>query len=598
MPRTGQLYIIGDSLSDDGATGVQLSDEPIEIFFGGRASNGFVWHEYIRNDLAVAPAAQSISRAPDGDGFLGGSDLNGVNFAHSGAESSSTSNPIRPGGVQQAEGFAALVASGDIPAPDDQDVFVIWIGGNDFLDYADASLFDLLEILRLGETIVDNITTTVDILSTVGAQNFLLIGQPTVGGAFLGARAEESPLIAAIWNRLAEGFNDRLEAYAQSLDSTEGQTALYVDMASFVAALEDDPAAFGFANVTSDIFTDGAAFDDQSYFSVDGIHPTGAGHAAIAAHVAAIAAAAGFDLTALAGNVLPGSYRDETLTGTDGNDSLTGNGGDDMLIGNAGRDIAFFNGPDTRYTLSIANGVTVTDRSGADGSDMLSGIETLDFAGDAFAMDRFDDAASLSQDALRSLTEVYISYFNRAPDALGLAFWADAFANGVTLADIAEHFAASPEANAVFPQDLPALDFVTSVYLNALGRAPDEAGYDFWTDMLISGTISRAQFVREVLQGTRADPPQDATEDFIAQQAADRDFLDTKVEIGLYFAATLGMSNVENAATVMGLFDGSPDSVELATIATEEAFETASAADGTGEFLVQITGGSDDPGLV
>jgi hypothetical protein len=47
----------------------------------------------------------------------------------------------------------------------------------------------------------------------------------------------------------------------------------------------------------------------------------------------------------------------------------------------------------------------------------------------------------------------------------------------------------------------------------------------------------------------------------------------------------------------MGLFDGSPDSVDLATIATEEAFETASAADGTGEFLVQITGVPDDPGL-
>ncbi len=53
MPLGGNLYIFGDSLSDDGATATQTGQEPVSFPFGGRASNGLVWHEYIRNDLAA-----------------------------------------------------------------------------------------------------------------------------------------------------------------------------------------------------------------------------------------------------------------------------------------------------------------------------------------------------------------------------------------------------------------------------------------------------------------------------------------------------------------------------------------------------------------
>jgi len=594
MPRTGQLYIFGDSLSDDGATAVQFLEEPIDAFFAGRASNGLVWHEYIRNDLAVGPAAASISQAPNADGFLSGSDLNGINFAHGGAVSSSTVDPKKPGAVQQAQGFADLVGTGEIPAPDDQDVFVIWIGGNDFLQFGDASLSEFIDILNLDTSIVDNIETAVDTLTSVGARNFVFIGQPTVGGAFLGDTAPAGSLLARLWNELAEDFNDALEDYADSVDDEAGQTALYIDITDLIEDIEDDPESFGFENVTSDIESDGAAFEDQTYFSVDGIHPTGAGHAAIAAYIVESAAAANFDLTALAGNVVPGSDRDDLLVGTDGNDSITGNGGDDTISGGSGVDIAFLGGSETSYTLSIGPEITLADRSGMDGTDRLSDVETLDFLGTTFDLSKLDDAATLSSSDFRALTEVYVSYFNRAPDALGLTFWADAFANGVTLGQIAELFATSQEARAVFPQDLPADDFVSSVYLNTLGRAPDDAGYDFWSEALSIGAVSRAQFVREVLVGARAQPPQDAPEDFVAQQAADRMYLDSKVDIGLYFSAVLGMSDVANATEVMGLFNGSSDSVDTATMAADDTFVTASALDGTGEFLVNLIGIVDD----
>ena len=596
--RTGQLYIFGDSLSDDGARAVQMQAEPIDLYFAGRASNGPVWHEYIRNDLAIAPAATTISQAPNFEGYLSGSALNGINFAHSSAVSSSTEDPEIPGAVQQAEGFAALVASGDIPAPDDQDVFVIWIGGNDFLGLADATFADILDILNLDDSIVENIETAVDTLTSVGAQNFVFLGQPTIGGAFLGAEAPAGSLIASLWNSLTRNYNDTLKDYSDSVGAVEGQTALYIDIAEFIDELEDTPAQFGFSNVTSDIFTDGADFADQSYFSVDGIHPTGAGHAAIADYVVQAAADAGFDLTAMAGNIVPGSAREDDLSGTTGPDSITGDGGNDTLTGGDGLDTVFLQGTQNLYTLTIGDEITLTDRSGADGTDTLREIEFLDFADGRFDLTRFDDGANLTGAEFRSLTEVYVSYFDRAPDALGLLFWADAFANGTTLDQISDAFAMSDEGLEVFPLDAQLFEFVSSVYQNTLGRVGDDAGVNFWADALQSGAVGRGDFVLRVLEGTRATPPEDATPEFLAQQTADRAYLDDKIDIGLFVATQLGLSDVAAASNTMALYDGSGESVAEAIAAAEQALEVVSGIDGSGQFLIELVGVGDALSIV
>jgi Ca2+-binding RTX toxin-like protein len=366
-------------------------------------------------------------------------------------------------------------------------------------------------------------------------------------------------------------------------------------VASLIDAVEDDPAAFGFSNVSSDIFTDDAEIDDQSYFSVDGIHPTSAGHAVIANYIRDVAAAAGFDLTAEAGNVLPGSDRDDQLTGTMGEDSLTGGAGDDVLDGQDGADIAFFAGAQSQFTLAIGPSLTLEDRSGAEGTDTLSGIELLDFGGALFDLGQFDDAARLSPDAFRSLTEVYLSYFDRAPDALGLTFWADAFANGMALSEIVRLFDISEEAASVFTDDRDAADVVTEVYANTLGRAPDEDGFAFWRTVLESGAVSRDVFILEVLQGARADPPEGASEAFIAQQAADRAYLDTKIDLGLHYAAGLGLSDVDAASEMMALYDGSEDGVAAALAVARDTADAALSPDGSGAFLVTLVGVVDDP---
>lgn len=296
---------------------------------------------------------------------------------------------------------------------------------------------------------------------------------------------------------------------------------------------------------------------------------------------------------------LTGNNADNTLTGGAGDDVLRGREGDDILLGEEGRDTAYYEGDQARYTLTIGpNGTTVTDRSGQFGTDALSSVELLDFETDLlgapFSLEQFGGLGGLSAQALESFIELYIAYFNRAPDAVGLSFWGTAFANGTTLEESATLFIDQDETRATYPSDLSTTDFATAVYSNVLGRVADQEGFDFWVDVLNNGSVGRDQFILAVLGGAKAAPPVDATPEFIAQQQADQTYLANKTDIGTYFAVTQGMSDVSNAIAVMQVFDGSQTSIDAAVDAADGFYAAAVQTDG-GEFLMPIIGILDDP---
>jgi hypothetical protein len=117
-------------------------------------------------------------------------------------------------------------------------------------------------------------------------------------------------------------------------------------------------------------------------------------------------------------------------------------------------------------------------------------VEFLDFNdelplfGDApMDLGRFGWPTTLSDEAWESFIELYIAYFNRAPDAIGLAFWGGAFAGGTTLSRMAAFFIDQAETRATYPETLTNADFATAVYNNVLGRLPDQAGFDFWVGL-------------------------------------------------------------------------------------------------------------------
>ncbi|MDF3415947.1 DUF4214 domain-containing protein [Sulfitobacter sp. M57] len=306
-----------------------------------------------------------------------------------------------------------------------------------------------------------------------------------------------------------------------------------------------------------------------------------------------------------AGNdTLDGAAADSSFfaSGGSGDDELRSGHANDTLDGGTGDDWAMLSNSMNHYTLTLQPGdLTLTDRSaGGTGTDTLISIENLEFAtggedtpNTVFALGTYGGMANLTADQIESFVEFYIAYFNRAPDAVGLNFWGTAFANGTTLEQMASLFIDQPETRATYPSSMSNADFATTVYDNVLGRVADQGGFDFWVGVLDDGSVGRDQFIREILAGVRAEPPQGASPAFIAQQQADENFLESKVDIGAYFAIHKGMSDVSDASAAMALFDGSAASLNRAVDAIDDYHQDALGADGG--FLLPLVGVLDDP---
>ena len=295
-----------------------------------------------------------------------------------------------------------------------------------------------------------------------------------------------------------------------------------------------------------------------------------------------------------------GDETDNTLTGGPGDDKFYGQAGADTIDGGDGIDTAFYSGSEESYTLNLTqNSITLSDRrTDGDDTDTLVNIEFLSFGVDLlsepFDMGQLGGLSGLTEDGLESFIELYIAFFNRAPDAIGLNFWGTAFANGATLEQMASLFADQDETSAIYPDGSTNTEFALSVYNNVLGRTPDQSGIDFWVDVLDSGGLSRGQFILEVLRGAKSELKPEEGQAFVDQQLADRAYLENKVDIGAYFSVYRGMSDVENASAAMALFDGSQASVNQAVAAIDGYYEDA--LDPTnGEFLIQIVGVLDNP---
>ena len=86
---------------------------------------------------------------------------------------------------------------------------------------------------------------------------------------------------------------------------------------------------------------------------------------------------------------------------------------------------------------------------------------------------------------------LYRAYFLRDADAGGLTYWMQRRAAGVSLGAISSAFAASAEFRARYGS-LDDAGFVTLVYRNVLGRAPDAGGAGYWLDQMRAGRLGRA----------------------------------------------------------------------------------------------------------
>lgn len=260
-----------------------------------------------------------------------------------------------------------------------------------------------------------------------------------------------------------------------------------------------------------------------------------------------------------------------------------------------------FNGPRSNYTITATpTGLSVTDKVGTDGTTAVAPtIKALLFKDISINLEIAGKASSIAAKDLNILIELYIAYFNRVPDANGLAYWIDRFKAGMSLDQIGESFYA---AALIFPNEtgysasMTNEAFVTLIYKNVLGRPnPDQQGLEYWSNSLSSGATTRGTLVRVMLSSAHTFSG-DPTYGWVAN------LLDNKNSVSREFAIAQGISYISDsdsiskgmaiAATVTpsdtSVAKGLIDAL-LGTIPNTTDFPTASQAS---RFLGQATFGA------
>lgn len=95
--------------------------------------------------------------------------------------------------------------------------------------------------------------------------------------------------------------------------------------------------------------------------------------------------------------------------------------------------------------------------------------------------------------------KLYIAYFGRPADPVGLNYWAaNIDAAGGSLTSVIAGFAASSESQALYASGSTA-QLVTSIYISLFNRPPEAAGLAYWTSLIDSATVSGAQAAFQIL---------------------------------------------------------------------------------------------------
>ncbi|MGD9216577.1 MAG: SGNH/GDSL hydrolase family protein [Desulfobacteraceae bacterium] len=243
------LVVFGDSLTDNGNLfAIDPDQVPSDYYYQGRFSNGPVWAEYLAQE-----------------DFL---NCTLVNNAYVGA---TTDGASPPGLLSQVSAYT------NSASVEDNTLFAIWIGANDFLngsvDYATSAA---------------NIRTALESLATFGAEHILILNLPDLGSTprYLGTADEDGA------TALSQGFNEALAAVIDAFQGTYQETVVYeFDVYTFLQATADDPGSYGFTNakqVCPSYATAGNFDNSAGYVFWDDIHPTTEAHDVIADQILSI----------------------------------------------------------------------------------------------------------------------------------------------------------------------------------------------------------------------------------------------------------------------------------------------------------------------
>jgi Ca2+-binding RTX toxin-like protein len=190
---------------------------------------------------------------------------------------------------------------------------------------------------------------------------------------------------------------------------------------------------------------------------------------------------------------IEGNQENNTLVGTDAIDRLLGGGGsdrfysskgNDSLDGGDGTDAVTYKGNASDFRVEKVGSNwqvrdTRTDPNVSQGQDTLTNVERVAFQDKVLAL----DTEGTSGKAYR----VYKAAFNRDPmqgDTSGLGYWIGQMDSAMDLIEVSARFVDSKEFRDLYGTNPTNAQFLTKLYQNVLGRAPEATGYNWWLNEL------------------------------------------------------------------------------------------------------------------
>lgn len=181
------------------------------------------------------------------------------------------------------------------------------------------------------------------------------------------------------------------------------------------------------------------------------------------------------------------------LSGDAGNNRFTPGAGNNAIDGMGGIDTVVYAGASSNFTIARGvYGVTVTDKTGALGTDNLINVERVQFS---------DGWKAIDIDGIGGqVYRLYEAVFGRPSDKTGMGYWIDRMEKGSSLLQVAKEFITNqPEFDKLYGANPSDGEFLIKLYANILDRAPDAAGYAYWVGRIVDS--SREQILMEFSEG-------------------------------------------------------------------------------------------------
>lgn len=251
-----EIFVFGDSLSDSGNAASLAAAFGLEFDYAsyplGQFTNGQTW----ASQLGLDPSLRG-----------------GTNYAYGGARSADNGDVI-PDLQAQVQLFVDAA-----PRLGTHPLAAIWVGGNDFRDFATGGGGTPDETMIFISSVIGPISGSVASLAASGISDIIVFGLPDLGqlpdftGTAFGAQISQ----------VIGGYNGALSQAVSGLDHALGPVNVdFFDVDSLFRTLLGPDNAGGFANWTQACLEAGEACDPEAYVFWDDIHPTEAVHDLVA----------------------------------------------------------------------------------------------------------------------------------------------------------------------------------------------------------------------------------------------------------------------------------------------------------------------------